>query len=961
MFEALPFGFSAPAVLLAMAALPALWLLLRVTPPQPRRIDFPPLKLILDLVPRQETPARTPWWLLLLRLLVAGLVIVAMAGPVWNPTKDLAGGSGPLVLLVDNGWAAAPDWTQRTEAAEDLLRGAARAGRPAAVVATADGAADVQMADSGSALEKLRALRPAPHSPDRMALLVPLQRFLSREPTAEIVWISDGVAIDDGAGFAASLKQAIGNHALTVLAGPVARPLALSNVDNTGAGMSVRVLRAAPNGRDSGVIRASDRRGLPLGEASFAFPSGAVETQATLKLPVDLRNDIARLDVADERTAGAVALVDEASRRRRVGVVSGATVDVAQPLLSPTYYVSRALSPYADVREPRMGPVEAIRTLLDEKTPMLVLADIGTLPADLRERLNQYVQQGGVLLRFAGNRLAAATGDELVPVRLRRGGRALGGALSWESPRTLAPFDALSPFSGLATPKDVGINRQLLAEPDADLTRKTWAALSDGTPIITAERRGQGLVVLVHVTADTSWSNLPLSGLFVDMLRRIVGLAGTGEAQARAAGNAGPPVFVSPLRTLDGFGVFGPPPATARPVAVGGDLTGSRDHPPGFYGSADAPLAVNTLSAAAKLAPVDFAALGARPEPLVREAPVDLRPWLVALALFGFALDTLAVLWLSGRLAFVRGGRAAAAGLVLAAALALSLADPRAALAQAPPPVQGAPAQGSPAQGAPAARPQATPRPPVSPKEADAALATRFAYVLSGDAAVDEISRSGLAGLGVYLSARTALDPAEPAGIDPARDELSLYPLIYWPIVSNRPAPGEAAIRKLDDFMKNGGTVVFDTRDALSSRPGAPQTPENRILRQILSGIAVPELEPVPKDHVITKAFYLIDNFPGRYNDGQTWIEALPREGPEADRPARAGDGVSPIIITSNDLAAAWASGRRGEPLYPLVPGAPRQREMAFRAGVNIAMYAMTGNYKADQVHVPALLERLGQ
>ena len=133
--------------------------------------------------------------------------------------------------------------------------------------------------------------------------------------------------------------------------------------------------------------------------------------------------------------------------------------------------------------------------------------------------------------------------------------------------------------------------------------------------------------------------------------------------------------------------------------------------------------------------------------------------------------------------------------------------------------------------------------------------------------------------------------------------------------------PGEAAIRRLDDFMKSGGTVIFDTRDALSARPGAPPTPENRILRQMLAGIAVPELEPVPRDHVLTKAFYLIDNFPGRYDDGQTWVEALPREGPDAERPARAGDGVSPIIITSNDLAAAWATGRRGEPLYPLTPG----------------------------------------
>jgi hypothetical protein len=951
MFDFLPLGFSTPAVLLAAAALPALWLLLRVTPPQPRRIDFPPLRLILGLVPRQETPARTPWWLLLLRLRVAGLVIVAMAGPVWNRGQEPVSGSGPLLLIVDDGWAAAGDWADRSAAAEDAIRAAARANRPVAVLPTGETTADIALTDAGAALERLRALKPAPHTPDRLALVLPLQRFLDREKGAEIVWISDSIAAGEGAGFVQALGRLASGHTVTVLASPAARPIALAGVENTAAGLSTRVLRAEPNGRDSGVVRASDRRGLALGEVPFTFGPSDTETVARLTLPGDLRNEFARLDVAAERTAGAVALVDESSRRRRVGLVSGGTVDTAQPLLSPTYYVSKALAPYADIREPRVGPVEAIGTLLDERVPMLVLADIGTLPQDLRQRLARYVDEGGLLLRFAGPRLASASGDDLVPVRLRKGGRALGGALSWDTPRTLAPFDRSSPFFGLNLPADVSVTRQLLAEPDGELPGKTWAALADGTPIITAERRGQGLLVLVHVSADTTWSNLPLSGLFVEMLRKIVTLAGTGDQKVRSAGN-GAAVSVAPLRTLDGFGAFGTPPSTARPIALNGALVASQDHPPGFYGSQDTPVAVNTLAPDAVLQKLDVAPLGARVEPLVKQAPIDLRPWLVALALFGLGLDTLAVLWLAGRFGALRASRrATAAGALLVAGLIAAgwALLPMAAHAQTPP------ASDTPAAAAPA------PRPPISPKEMDAALATRFAYVVTGDATVDETSRSGLQGLSAFLSARTALDPAEPAGVDPARDELSVYPLIYWPIVAGRPFPGDAAVRKLDDFMKGGGTVIFDTRDAMTSRPGSPPTPETQALRRILAGVTVPELEPVPRDHVVTKAFYLIDSFPGRFADGQTWIEALPREGPDAERPARAGDGVSPIIITSNDLAAAWATGRRGEPLYPLTPGGPRQREMAFRGGVNLVMYALTGNYKADQVHVPALLERLGQ
>ena len=132
-----------------------------------------------------------------------------------------------------------------------------------------------------------------------------------------------------------------------------------------------------------------------------------------------------------------------------------------------------------------------------------------------------------------------------------------------------------------------------------------------------------------------------------------------------------------------------------------------------------------------------------------------------------------------------------------------------------------------------------------------------------------------------------------------------------------------------------------------------PPTPETAYLRKMLATLEVPELEPVPPDHVLTKAFYLVDSFPGRLSTGQTWVETIPPAGEGGERrPARAGDGVTPIIITGNDLAAAWAVGRNGEPLYP-VTGDQRQREMAFRGGINIVIYTLTGNYKADQVHVP--------
>ena len=564
----------------------------------------------------------------------------------------------------------------------------------------------------------------------------------------------------------------------------------------------------------------------------------------------------------------------------------------------------------------------------------MILADVGMVAGQVHDDLARFVEDGGILVRFAGTHLAGASGD-LVPVRLRRGGRVLGGAMSWDTPKKLAAFDRESPFFGLAVLDEVTVSRQVLAEPDPGLSAKTWARLSDGTPLVTAARQGKGLIVLFHVTADTTWSNLPISGLFVDMLRKIVALSAETATDADAQAGAGPKAVAAtfaPSRSLDGFGVLGPPPPNATPIPAGFEGIAEPDHPPGFYGPPDALIAVNALGPKETLKAADYSGFGFIDEPLRDNGPVDLKPWLLAAAFLLFAADTLASLWLSGSLR----GRAgpAVACLVLFAVGSSMLVPARVAAESA------------------AAN--------VSPRDIGAALTTRLAYVASGNARVDEVSRQGLMSLSRVLARRTSLTPGDPVGIDPARDELSFYPLLYWPIVASAPQPPHAAIAKAALFMKQGGTIIFDTRDALASRPGGPPTPEAKWLRALLDGVDVPELEPVPADHVVTKTFYLIDGFVGRYTTGATWIEALPPVPADGGpRPARAGDSVSPIIITANDLAAGWASDPDGDSLYSLVPGGERQHELALRAGVNLVMYTLTGNYKSDQVHVRDLLERL--
>ncbi|MDF2115142.1 DUF4159 domain-containing protein [Roseiarcaceae bacterium H3SJ34-1] len=959
----LPLAFSAPLVLGALALLPVLWYLLRITPPRPRMIAFPPLKLILDLQPKEDTPARTPWWLMLLRLALAAAIVLAMAGPVWNPKPVTEAGKGPVLVVLDDGWPAAVQWSLRISAANDAIATAARQGRTGAVAAVSDGARDIAFSDPVKTIERLRAMKPMPYMPNRMAALGAIKKFLAANPQADILWISDGIAAGDSRGFAEGLIAAAGNDANVRVLNASQLPLALAGAENSPSALDVRVLRTAAGGAVQGTLRAYDLKGLPVGETHFAF-SGDTETKARFELPIELRNEIARVEIDAEHSAGAVTLLDSRWKRRRVDVVSGVTADVSQPLLSPSYYVTKALAPFADVREPRVGIRDPVSAALDEHPAMLVLADVGVVAGAAQDKLKQFIEDGGVLLRFAGSRLAAST-DDFVPVRLRRGGRVLGGSLSWDTPRRLAPFERESPFYGLAASEEISVTRQVLAEPEAGLPGKTWAALADGTPMVTAVRRGKGLIVLFHVTADTTWSNLPLSGLFVDMLRRITAMSGesaTGDtnATASAEGQANRTETVAPTRTLDGFGVLGDPPVTAKPIPIDHSGVGSADHPPGFYGPVTALVAVNTLSPQDKLEAANFQGLRLDMQALRPAEPIDLRPWFICLAFIALLADALASIWLGGGLRGLRKrtpGRAVSAAIlaVLAFGAVEMTGAPRAhAQMQFDPPSSRGQFD---LRNMPGQRQQA----PATLGNVHPALATRLAYVITGDAKIDEASQAGLMTLSRALAARTALTPGDPMGVDPSKDELVFFPLIYWPIVASRPQPSADTVARISNFMKQGGMMVFDTRDAMTNRPGDAPTPETQWLRRLLAGVDVPELEVVPRDHVVTKTFYLLDNFVGRTTVGQTWIEALPpaTEDP-AQRPARASDSVSPIVITSNDLAAAWAADSRGQPLYPLIPGTNRQREMAIRGGVNLVMYTLTGNYKSDQVHVRDLLERLG-
>ncbi|WP_193140463.1 DUF4159 domain-containing protein [Meridianimarinicoccus sp. MJW13] len=923
-----PIAFAAPWVLTALAVLPVLWLILRAVPPAPRRRRFPGVMLLLGLRDDETQSDRTPWWLLLLRMLAVAAVILAFAGPILNPRTAAEPGRGPLLILLDGTWADARDWAARIDRVEAALGEASRTARPVSIAVTTDlpaGGAEFQAADAWRS--RLASLAPAPWAADPDTLA----GWTRAQPDGfDTLWLSDGLAREGRDDALAALQD---KGRVRIFESPRA-VLALRPPVYLDGLIEITALRARESGAlqvpvaAMGLDPTGAERMLAQTEASFA--PGARQAELSLSLPAELRNRITRFEITGGRSAGAVSLTDDALRRREIALIAGREDREGLQLLSPLHYLEQALEPNADLID------GDIADILQANPDVIVLADVARLTGAETEDIADWIDRGGLLLRFAGPRLAAAdlTDDAaavLLPVRLRAGGRTVGGAMSWGEPKALRPFPETSPFYGLDIPAEVTVTSQVLAQPDPDLPERVIAALADGTPLVTRQRLGAGQIVLFHVTANAEWSTLPLSGLFVQMLERLSVAARVGTETAEdLAGTTWQAV-----EHLDAFGVLAPAGmsegldgSTLLASSVGPAL------PPGLYASEDQRRAVNVIGAETELAPMVWPA-GVPVEGLEVARETRLAGPLLVLALGLMVADVVASLLLSGLLGLRRTGTA----MVLLAGLLLS----------GPGPLHAQDADLLPVDEAAAIQ---------------AISEVVLAHVITGNPAVDDTARAGLHGLSRTLFARTSVEPGPPVAVDLETDELAFFPVLYWPVTPDQPRPSSEAYARLNRYLRGGGMILFDTRDADLAAMGS-ETANTRKLQDLARPLDIPPLEPVPEDHVLTRTFYLLQDFPGRHARGPLWVEAAP---PDAERvegmPFRnLNDGVTPVVIGSNDWAAAWAMDGQGRPMFPVGRGyaGERQREMAYRFGINLVMHVLTGNYKSDQVHVPALLDRLGQ
>jgi len=394
-------AFTSPLLLLALLALPILWWLLRAVPPAPIRRRFPGIALLLGLNDDDSQTDTTPWWLLLLRMLAVAGFILGFAGPVLNPEDD-APGSGPLLIAMDASWASARDWPARQDRVEAILSEAGRDGRPVALVALSDppaGELNFQTADT--LIATLAGFEPNAWGAEQSAITDWQTRLGS--DSFDTVWFTDGL---DRAGRSELIDTLTARGEVTVIESP-GSVMALQPAQfQDGLIAQTAIRNGTSDARDISVIAfGPDPNGIEqeLARSSTSFEAGSDSAEVSFDLPTELRNRVRRFQIEGLRSAGAVSLTDDALKRREVGLLAGRNAQEAEDLLSPLYYLNRALVPTADLIDGTLDD------MLLANPDVLMMADVATISGIEKDAIVEWVEAGGMLVRFAGPRTASTT------------------------------------------------------------------------------------------------------------------------------------------------------------------------------------------------------------------------------------------------------------------------------------------------------------------------------------------------------------------------------------------------------------------------------------------------------------------------------------------------------------------------------------------------------------------------
>lgn len=897
--------FSSPWLLATILFLPLLWWILKVLPPKPKKHGFGGAYFLEDLTTTEKTSQTTPWWILLIRTLAILCFILAFAAPQEKTTKYQPSDT-PLLIIIDNDWASSQQWQMMQNQARLLIEENMDYKQNVAVLTTTPFDEQVEeiviQNTRKEALENINSLHPIALEARYDRILNAFERSTLPDDLA-IFYFNNNVTTQKEL----NLLNHLDTHAALTLFDQEQEKAPLYWFSQKQNRLVLQRLYSNQKSETVQIHVKDDKNALLASlTKNFEEDSSYIDIDFS-EIPNEIAMQMRLLTIDGQKHAAAHYWQKSNYSSKSIGIITSSTaLDIKQDdYLNPYLYLQKALSPYHHV---------ALGTLptLIEKSDVLILADTTQLSNEDVDTIEGFIQHGGIFIRFADSYLAKGDLNELSPVELRNTDREFESVLSWQTPQHLTSFPENSPFAYLAVPDDISVSKQIVATPSLDLLDKALALLEDGTPLITAKKDGQGWMVLYHVSATPEWSTLPLSGLFLKQLRILVDLSSAASQQTTSSNKT-----IKLKEQIDAYGDLVPAQGNELPLTLplSEDFSPSTRTPIGIYGNAQIIKNINLgdyLKIHSSTLENDVRT-GFTFETYKNALNIDYKPYLLMLACFLFLCDLLYIAL------FNRGF----ISLVFLAFLTVSAAHP--AQAQS--------------------------------NNEQITSATYLGYIKTGDPHIDRLSQRGLETLMQETIKRTSADLAGVSAIDIMTDSLQPYPLIYWPVTSNAHAyptvlPRDT-VEKIQHYFDKGGILLIDTRDQYGETNDGDMTygANTQIMKRLFYHMQTPPMIKLPGDHVLTRSFYLLSDLPGLYKGTGLWIAVTPQS---------KNDGVTPLIIGGNDWISAWAKNDRNIPIIPISgQHGEQQREHAYRFGVNLILYALTGNYKDDQMHIPFILERL--
>ncbi len=880
--------------------MPIIFFIIKYYPPRPAEKNFSSLYLFTDITIKKNTKSKFPLWLLIFRLILCFLIILFFSDPYLTKGSDKKSNFKNYTIISDNNWSISNNWQYYKSIIKEIVLEAESNNKEVHFYLStlSEKLTPTIFNTYNEAIDFINNNPPSPIQTSRKNIneILKKNNFFKSSKTFFIFSNFDSATEESQKETLNIIKE---NNPSIEIINPVKKITFFEKVVINHESFELKVSRKGIYTDNSFSIQAIGKNKRILFEKKFYFEDASNEYKVLESLPAATINQIFKIKILDENHAGAYFYLDDFKKRVSVGIFSENNSALEKPLLSSTYYLKKSLGKSHSIS------VASIKKLLDNQKSIIFLPSYSKLIKSDHRKLEEWVKAGGVLVRFSDKSLVSKRSLYFDQKLYYQSVRNIAKDFSLNAKLNINAFKDNTILSNLEIPLDLQFKKQLIIDSfESDVT--TLASLEDQSPLITMKNIGSGKVILFHVTSNNEWSNLPLSSLFSDIISRLLLIpkfkvnSNNQEMTMKQKINS----FGELIDPLKNYSFVNQSKSSINYPSI--------QVPVGIYENENLSIALNL---AGNLNTESF--YGEVNENILiknsYEKSVFKLKNLILITLFiMFLIDMIINLMLKKNFLFKKAFKKSS---IIALFLLFFIVTFN-----------------------------------INNLQANENYNKIFlAYVKTEDALLNQIAFKGLESLRKYLIERTSVNPKGVKEVDILRDKIFYFPLLYWQVVEEIPDFNEEIINKINNYLVSGGIIIFDLVNLSNTSISLEESRLNE-LKVLFSELGVNNLKQIDSNHTLVKSYYLLDTFPGRFDRKVLLIDTDNLDNK---------DGVSSVIVGLNHWVGAWAKDKNNYPLYQAVPGGERQREISFRFGINLIMYALTGNYKSDQIHNKSILQRL--